>query len=110
MKNELNNQRVNNEVCAPATSGLRPFSAACLAKLQELKEVVTGNLAAEYGALVNHRQLQQVVNEADALAAFTPFPTLFLPTLAEEKVLAAAAWNKKQQALFAQNDVITLAA
>ncbi len=110
MKNELKHERVNNEVCAPATSGLRPFSAACLAKLQELKEVVTGNLAAEYGALLNDRQLQQVVNEADALAAFTPFPALFLPTLAEEKVLAAAAWNKKQQSLFAKNDVIALAA
>ena len=110
MKNELNHQRVNNAVCTPAVGGLRPFSAACLAKWHAVKEIVKGNLAAEYGALLNARQLQQVVNEADALAAFTPFPTLFLPTLAEEKVLAAAAWNKKQQALFAQNDVIALAA
>ena len=110
MKNELNQQRVNNEVGAPAISGLRPFSAGCLAKWSAVKEIVTGNLAAEYGALLPARQLQQVVNEADALAAFTPFPALFLPTLAEEKVLAAAAWNRKQQSLFAKNDAIALAA
>jgi len=110
MKNETYHARLKREVGEPTTSGIRPFSAACLAKFQELKEVVTGNLAAEYGALLPARQLQQVVNEADALAAFTPFPALFLPTLAEEKVLAAAAWNRKQQSLFAKNDAIALAA
>lgn len=110
MKNELNHPRVNNEVCTSATNGHRPFSAVCLAKWQELKAIVTGNLSAEYGALLNTRQLQQVVNEADALAAFTPFPALFLPTLAEEKVQAVAAWNKKQQSVFTQNDIIALTA
>jgi len=43
------------------------------------------------------------VNEADALAADTAFPTLFLPTLAEEKARAVIRWQGKQRLLWAKN-------
>jgi hypothetical protein len=37
------------------------------------------------------------VNEADAIAASLPFPSLIFPTLAEEKVLEASRWHAKQR-------------
>jgi hypothetical protein len=81
------------------TSGLSRLSTACLNKLNELKERLSAQLAAEYGVSINHALLRQAINEADALAATTPFPSLFLPTLAEEKVQLAYVWNSRQRAI-----------
>jgi len=82
-----------------STSGLSRFSTACLKKLHELKERLSAQLVAEYGGSINHTVLRQAINEADALAATTPFPGLFLPALAEEKVQLAYAWNSRQRAI-----------
>ncbi len=57
--------------------------------------------AAPAGA-INHALLRQAINEADALAATTPFPSLFLPALAEEKVQLAYAWKSRQRAIHEQ--------
>jgi hypothetical protein len=43
--------------------------------------------------------LQKAVNEAAALAANTPFPSLFLPVLAEEKANLLSQWERKQRAI-----------
>jgi hypothetical protein len=86
-----------------STSGLSRFSTACLNKLQELKERLSAQLAAEYGGSINSALLRQVINEADALAATTPFPSLFLPWLAEEKVQLAYAWSSRQRAIREQS-------
>src|SRR5690349_9140956 len=79
--------------------GFRRFSAACSEKLNELKERVTANLAAEFAGALNSKTVRQVVSEADSLAAMTPFPALFLPALAEEKVRNALAWQARQQVI-----------
>lgn len=92
-----------------AHSGFRRFSAACHRKLQELKERLTERLAAEYAGLLSRRELRLVVNEADSLAATTPFPALFLPALAEEKVQVATAWHARQR-LVLQGRSLALAA
>ena len=42
---------------------------------------------------------KQAVNEAEALAWQTPYPHLFFPSLAVEKVQAVVAWQTQQQAL-----------
>jgi len=76
--------------------GVRRFSAACLKKFRDLRERITGELLAQFGTL-RPELVRLAVNEAEALAANTPFPALFLPTLAEEKVLNLSRWQTKQQ-------------
>ena len=78
-------------------SGLRRFSQACLEMVRRLKESLTAELATRFAGILPPEIVRQVVNEADALAASTEFPTLFLPTLAEEKVLLASRWQSKQR-------------
>lgn len=46
--------------------------------------------------------LSQALNEAEALATLTPFPTLFLPALAEEKITTARRWFERQRQLLEQ--------
>ena len=75
---------------------LHRFPAVCLQKLQALKERIASSLAAEFAGAVHAAAIQQAVNEADSLAATTPFPALFLPALAEEKVRAASVWQNRQ--------------
>jgi hypothetical protein len=76
------------------------FGAECLKKLHDLKEGVVAELSSRFEGMLDEHQLRQVINEADALAATTPFPALFLPTLAEEKVRSAAHWQARQRELF----------
>ena len=75
-----------------------------------MKERIQQHLEAEYGQALDASRIQQVVNEADALAAYTPFPTLFLPTLAEEKAQAVIQWQGKQQLLRTHGVAYALAA
>jgi len=81
---------------------LQRFSTACLTKWHALKERVTEQLVAEYGNSVSTTLLQQAVQEADAIAATTLFPSLFLPALAEEKVQLAYAWSNRQREIHEQ--------
>src|SRR6185436_14526669 len=67
--------------------------------VRQLKDSVIGALAREYAGTLQAELVQRAVNEADALAATTGFPALFLPTLAEEKVASASRWQTKQRAL-----------
>ena len=62
----------------------------------DLKQRLARDLANEFTG-VNRQLVYQVVNEADSLAASTPFPALLLPALAEEKVRAASLWAARQQ-------------
>ena len=76
--------------------GLRRFSTACWRQIKELKDRLTVELNTEFGGLLNSAAVRQAVNEADALASITLFPTLFLPDLAEEKARLASRWQAKQ--------------
>jgi hypothetical protein len=80
-------------------SSLRLFPAAWWGKLSDLKERVSDQLFAEFGGALHAKLIQQAVLEAESLAATTPFPTLFLPALAEEKVRTAAVWSRRQAAI-----------
>jgi hypothetical protein len=75
----------------------KQFSAACLTKVRALKELVTKQLAEQYGNSLSATLLRQAVHEADALASTTLFPDLLLPILAEEKARSAYLWNTRQQ-------------
>jgi hypothetical protein len=92
-----------NELINPFTGASpapRRFPAKCSGKLQALKDRVTSELSVQFNSVLDQRRLRQVINEADALAATTWFPALFLPDLAEEKVRAAANWQMRQRELF----------
>src|SRR5687767_10272039 len=85
------------------TIGSGKFSTECLEKLHDLKERVTANLALEFAGVLNPGAVRRVVNEADALASITPFPALFLPTLAEEKAQNALEWENRQRLIRARS-------
>ena len=108
--NAFENSARNNLTASPETSafsdfGFRRFSAECSQKLAALKDRLAVDLANQFGTL-NARLVRQVVNEADSLAATTPFPTLLLPVLAEEKVRNVSHWAARQQLIREQTLVL----
>jgi hypothetical protein len=80
----------------------RLLSGACGQKIAALKEALLTVLLSEYAESVPPLLLAQVLTEAEALASLTPFPALFLPALAEEKVAEARAWTERQRRLRGQ--------
>ena len=81
--------------------GFRRFSKACVEKLNSLKEKIIAEMTLRFDGTLSLEMIRRAVNEADAIAASLPFPSLILPTLAEEKVLQASRWQAKQR--FIQN-------
>src|SRR5690348_12113681 len=67
----------------------RRLSDNCARKVRALKDRIVRELGREFAGVLNPETVRHVVNEADSLAALTPFPALFLPVLAEEKVRGA---------------------
>jgi hypothetical protein len=103
MKKESVQRHGEEETCNQAAGGFRYLTGICQKRFQAIKESIKGHLEAEYGNALDSTSIQQIVNEADALAADTAFPTLFLPTLAEEKARAVIRWQGKQRLLWAKN-------
>jgi hypothetical protein len=67
------------------------------ASFNKLKAHIVQSLVGDSGTQVPGNLLQQAVLEAEALAWSTPYPLLFLPALAEEKVLDARRWADHQR-------------
>lgn len=102
MKNRLEVTSWNSDArfaldAQPIQSNWRRFSSACLDTAHKLKEAVASELTNKFSATLRPEFVRQIVNEADAIAAATGFQSLFLPTLAEEKVVLASRWVAKQQ-------------
>jgi hypothetical protein len=87
----------------PPESGIRRCAASYQRKLTQLKERVTAELAAKFAGRLDREAIRQAVNEADALAATTPFPALFLPKLAEEKTDVAFHWHLRQRQILSRS-------
>jgi len=106
----MKQQIINNEKPARKNNlSLHQLSAACVAKLNQLKETVAEKLTTEFGKHLDPYRIKQAVNDADALVSITPFPALFLPELAEEKVRAVVKWEQERPAR-RQNSMLALAA
>ena len=66
-------------------------------RLTRLREQLILNLAKEAKGLVSEALMRRALAEAEALAFSTRYPLLFLPALAEEKVLSAKQWTARQK-------------
>lgn len=80
------------------------FRNACITSCQKVREQVARvrqGLFAEWRDMLTtqERLLQLALNEAEALAWQTEVPHLVFPTLAEEKVHAAASWTVRQRVM-----------
>jgi hypothetical protein len=66
--------------------------------MEQIDEIKRG-LLSHYGLALNgqERILHSALTEAEALAWQTPYPHLFFPVLAEEKVRAARRWVARQE-------------
>lgn len=78
------------------------FAKACVAACKKLLagiETAKAAVIEEFRGAVQGREhlLELAVNEAEALAWQTEFPSLFFPTLAEEKAHAVARWAQHQR-------------
>lgn len=62
------------------------------------------------GAFADLYLLDFTLNEAESVAWSTPFPHLFFPALAEEKIGKALAWAKHQRQVKARAAEISFAA
>lgn len=78
------------------------------AQVQKLKEAVMAEFKDELPA--NVPLLQLAANEAEALAWQTPYPHLFFPVLAEEKIHAVIRWNYHQNLIRQHQSVLSQAA
>jgi hypothetical protein len=88
------------EAKVQATGALAKCTELCRTaarKLKHLEEQLAEKLAAEVEGIMPRQLLRQAMNEAEALAWTTPYPLLFLPDLAEEKVQSARQWTSRQQ-------------
>ena len=94
----------------PGTTGssFRRLAAEQFDQLVALKERIAANLKKEFAGTIRAQLIRQIVTEAEALAATTPYPALLLPALAEEKAHNAAKWVVRQQTI--HNQTITMAA
>ena len=67
------------------------------AKCGELRDRLMQRIAIELRGGVSEPLVRRAVIEAEALANTTPFPLLFLPALAEEKVRSVRQWTGRQR-------------
>src|SRR5437867_2640265 len=96
--NETNHhQRLSFSDLAP-----RSLSARCWKKLEDFKRALTRQLAREHAGALPVSLLQRAIDDAWSLATLTPFPHLFLPALAEEKVATARKWFVRQRRISAR--------
>jgi hypothetical protein len=91
------NTKINNENSAsPTLTGVILTSTQ---KLASQIERVKHNILAEFREAfeAHNHLLRHAINQADALAWQTAYPELVFPTLAIEKVQAAAGWAARQK-------------
>ena len=98
--------KTNTQTSQNATAA--GIEAVCFNSCQKLLEQVghvKQALLSTYGQAIDghERIVQSALTEAEALAWQTPYPHLFFPVLAEEKVRAARRWAARQQMVRGSN-------
>lgn len=86
---------------------LQRLSAKASASLSAYRRALLEALTATDSGDLPISLLSQALNEAEALATLTPYPALFLPALAEEKITDARLWFERQQKIRNQEFFLT---
>jgi len=94
-ENRVNFAKTNTNQNSPWTRSIQACRDAA-ARFNQLTEQLVQKLVADVQGLLPENMVRHAVIEAEALAWSTPFPLLFLPVLAEEKVLTARQWARHQ--------------
>jgi hypothetical protein len=84
------------------------FCGKLLGELQQTKAAILNEFRETFAA--HEHLLRLALNEAEALAWQSGIPHLVFPTLAREKVQAAAAWHSRQESLQRNGSVMAFAA
>lgn len=92
-----------------ATLAPQPLTDNASRQLTELRQSLFAQYATELGDDLPAHLLAHAVQEAEAAAALTDVPLLFLPTLAAEHVQSTRRWWRHQQAVW-QRDVLAFSA
>ena len=87
------------------------FAHRCLQSCKELLaglEQARSRIAGEFQETLESsgHLVQLALNEAEAQAWQTPYPHLFFPTLAVEKLQAVAVWQARQQSVQRHHSVL----
>ena len=95
----MNWQASKTESIEPGTKSIATVCLNSCHKLLKQVHNVKNSLLSKYGVALDGREqiLHSALTEAEALAWQTPFPHLFFPVLAEEKVSAARRWAARQE-------------
>jgi hypothetical protein len=95
-ENQTKSVRINTQNQTPF-AGTVEACRNLVTKFNQLKDRVMHKLAAEVSPGISRHLFERMVGEAEALAWTTPYPLLFLPVLAQEKVLSARQWAERQR-------------
>ena len=95
-KYSSNSLKINRQRNSPLSRSVHACRRMA-AKFHQLREKLIWKLALDVQGLVPAPAVRRAVTEAEALACSTPYPLLFLPDLAEEKVLNAREWAGRQR-------------
>lgn len=110
----MNRNRITANLALPdrhSFNDLAPgmLDAAASLALKDFKQTLFTQFANELDATLPPEIVARALNEAEALAALTPQPLLFLPALAGERVEAALRWWRRQQRV-RDDDALSFAA
>ncbi len=96
MPNQRNHFKTANR--APWGDRTRKLAVrACRAAVNGMGKRMLAEIAGEYKSALPGQWLDRAFAEAEAVAWTTPYPLLFLPELAREKVQNVRRWAERQQ-------------
>lgn len=68
-------------------------------RLRALRMRIARAARVESGGGLTGEWIERALRDAESIAATTPFPELFLPALAEEKLAETRKWLERQEAV-----------
>lgn len=97
MMNQRNQFKNSGQAPRGVHSRTAPARACAKAVTGRLGKQLLAELAGEYKASLPGLWLERAFADAEAVAWSTPYPLLFLPELAREKVQDVRRWTERQQ-------------
>jgi len=95
-KNQMTSKQANIQVSSLWSKSVQACRN-CVARMAELRNELMTRLAEEAKSRLSESLVHRALTEAEALADSTQYPLLFLPALAEEKILIARQRAERQR-------------